>query len=53
MKVEEPISVYQSSNAAVNLHGVILEKVTKTPANRLHTVEEFAEKLENAVLERL
>ena len=53
MKVEEPISVYQSANTAVNLRGMIIDKVAATPVERLHTVEEFAEKLEKAVLERL
>lgn len=53
MKVEEPISVYQSANTAVNLRGMIIDKVAATLVERLHTVEEFAEKLEKAVLERL
>ncbi len=53
MKVEEPISVYQSANTAVNLRDMIIDKVAATPVERLHTVEEFAEKLEKAVLERL
>ncbi len=53
VNIKEPISVYQSTNTAVNLRSMIIDKVAATPVERLHTVEEFAEKLEKAVLERL
>ena len=48
MKVEEPISVYQSANTAVNLRGMIIDKVEReTDVRVLHRMYALIEQLDS------